>query len=125
MKNYLFILLIIAFQSHCNSQEIKLLKPKGTYLFDQNGCAGFQFNNENSLTFINEFDCSPFELRLKWIDDDTFIAIEKERTNDTFPPRVYVYRILISDDKKLVLKEFNTSWISTSKDEKITVQKVK
>ncbi|MES2543939.1 MAG: hypothetical protein V4548_03575 [Bacteroidota bacterium] len=117
------LLIIIVSQTNCFSQENKILKPKGIYLFSIESCAGFQFNNDDSLTFINEIGCSPFELRLKWIDENTFIAIEKERTEDKFPPRVYVYRILISDGKKLVLKEFDTSWDSTAKDGKITVYK--
>jgi hypothetical protein len=122
MRTILLILLITFFNSDCFSQS-KILKPSGTFLFKNKECAGYTFNSENSLTFINEFGCTPFELRLKWIDESTFIAIEKDRTEDKLPPRVYVYKILISNNNKLVLQEFNTSWNPTAKDEKITLYK--
>lgn len=59
-------------------------------------CAGLSFskNGKDAAMYSEIGQCQdPLWLRVKWLDDKTFILTEKVRTNTTFPPRNFLYRV--------------------------------
>ncbi len=112
MKLYIVLIACILGLLSVNAQTKKAAsqKPSGMYIMEGATCAGLKFNSDTSATFINEIGCSPWELRVKWIDDKKFFTVEKERTDPKLPPRVMIYEILSFDGKTLKLKEYWTGW---------------
>ena len=55
--------------------------------------------------------CTPdLNLRIKWISDNTFILIEKDKVNDTSPPRTYLYKIKSIKNNNATLVNMWTGW---------------
>lgn len=124
MKLYILLIACMLGGLAGNAQTKKAQKPLGMFIMDGASCAGLKFNSETSATFINEMGCSPWELRVKWIDDKKFFTVEKERKDPNLPPRVMIFEILSYDGKTLKLKEYWTGW-GDLKDEVVTYVKEK
>jgi|GEM_PF-4181846 len=120
----LLLCLLAIFPAMAQSKKANPQKPLGMFIMDGATCAGLKFNSENSATFINEIGCSPWELRIKWIDDKKFYTVEKERKDPNLPPRVMIFEILNYDGKTLKLKEYWTGW-GDLKDEVVVYRKEK
>ncbi|MCO8066098.1 hypothetical protein NI459_00300 [Acinetobacter schindleri] len=83
-------------------------------------CAGISLTKNAGLLSEGSSSCSvDLSTRVKWVDEDTFILIEKIKTNETSPPRVYLYNIKSIKGNKVVLSEIWTGWNSFP-DEEIT-----
>lgn len=55
--------------------------------------------------------CTPdLNMRIKWISDNTFILIEKDRVNDSSPPRTYLYEIKSIQNNNATLISIWTGW---------------
>ena len=122
MKNLVLIFLFLFFAQAAFSQSSA--KPSGRFVMTDANCAGMIFNNDTSITFINEFGCSPWELRAKWIDAKTFITVEKEKVQSNSPPRVSVYKIISFSGSTLKLRDFWVGW-GNLPDDTITMIKQK
>ncbi len=55
-------------------------------------------------------------LSVRWLDDKTFILIEKVRTNNISPPRRYLYKVQSVNQHYLKLTQIWTGW-GDSKDD--------
>lgn len=93
------------------------------FLMKNAKCAGMKFNKDDSITFINEIGCIPWELRATWLDNNTFVTVEKEKVQENCPPIVDVYKIISFDGKILKLKSYWTGW--EKQPEKIIILKKK
>lgn len=76
-------------------------------------CAGLSFskNGKDAAMYAEIGQCQdPLPLRVKWLDDKTFILIEKVRTNDISPPRTYLYRVKSYQKNGVELTDISTGW---------------
>jgi len=76
-------------------------------------CAGLSFskNGKDAAMYAEIGQCQdPLPLRVKWLDDKTFILIEKVRTNEISPPRTYLYRVHSFNLDHVKLTQIWTGW---------------
>jgi hypothetical protein len=76
-------------------------------------CAGLSFakNGKDAAMYAEIGQChDPLLLRVKWIDDKTFILIEKVRTNEISPPRSYLYTVQSINKHYLKLTQIWIGW---------------
>ncbi len=81
-------------------------------------CAGLSFakNGKDAAMYAEMGQCQdPLALRVRWLDDKTFILIEKVRTKNISPPRSYLYRVQSLNQHYVKLTEIWTGW-GDSKD---------
>lgn len=130
-KSISFIFLLFLFscdikpklKSHTIKQYSKLITGKYNLLNSKN--AGIEFVSSNIALWRNEFhNNDPDTLRIKWIDDETFLTIQMERNNNDCPPRVEVYKVESLKRNKLILVSIWTGW-GKAKDEKLIFKKNK
>ncbi len=82
-------------------------------------CAGLSFsrNGKDAAMYAELGQCQdPLQLRVKWLDDKTFILIEKVRLNETSPPRSFLYKVKSINQDCVQLTEIWTGW-GDSKDD--------
>lgn len=82
-------------------------------------CAGLSFskNGKDAAMYAELGQCQdPLHLRVRWLDDKTFILIEKVRLNETSPPRSFLYKIKSVNQDYVQLTEIWTGW-GDSKDD--------
>lgn len=82
-------------------------------------CAGLSFskNGKDAAMYAEIGQCQdPLPLRVKWLDDKTFILIEKVRTNNISPPRSYLYKVQSVNQHYVKLTQIWTGW-GDSKDD--------
>ncbi len=82
-------------------------------------CAGLSFskNGKDAAMYAELGQCQdPMPLRVRWLDDKTFILIEKVRLNETSPPRSYLYSVKSINQDYVQLTEIWTGW-GDSKDD--------
>ena len=82
-------------------------------------CAGLSFskNGKDAAMYAELGQCQdPLHLRVRWLDDKTFILIEKVRLNETSPPRSYLYKVKSINQDYVQLTEIWTGW-GDSKDD--------
>lgn len=85
-------------------------------------CAGISLKKESGL--YNELGNTPpcsidLFTRLKWVDDKTFMLIEKNKMDNVRPPRLYLYRVESIKGDKVFLIDIWTGWGDLS-DTKVT-----
>jgi len=76
-------------------------------------CAGLSFakNGKDVAMYAEMGQCQdPLPLRVKWLDDKTFILIEKVRINNISPPRTYLYRVKSYKKNGVDLTDIWTGW---------------
>ena len=122
MKKIIALVGILACCS-ANATDYKpLLKDKKLVMAGAK-CAGISLKKEAGLS--NEIGSSAgsctvdLETRVKWINTDTFMLVEKTPLNETSPPRVYIYQVKSLIGNKVTLREFWTGW-NNYKDEQIS-----
>lgn len=119
----IFILLSVMFVCGlANAADYKSQLNGKTLTMSGAQCAGISLKKNAGL--LNEIGNRPpceigLPTRLKWIDGATFALIEKERINDTSPPRVYLYKVKSLKGNQVVLTTIWTGW-NDFKDEDIT-----
>ena len=82
-------------------------------------CAGLSFskNGKDAAMYAELGQCQdPMPLRVRWLDDKTFILIEKVRLNETSPPRSYLYKVKSVNQHYVELTQIWTGW-GDSKDD--------
>ena len=82
-------------------------------------CAGLSFskNGKDAAMYAELGQCQdPMPLRVRWLDDKTFILIEKVRLNETSPPRSFLYKVKSINQDYVQLTEIWTGW-GDSKDD--------
>ena len=82
-------------------------------------CAGLSFskNGKDATMYAELGQCQdPLHLRVRWLDDKTFILIEKVRFNETSPPRSYLYKVKSINPDYVELIQIWTGW-GDSKDD--------
>ena len=82
-------------------------------------CAGLSFskNGKDAAMYAELGQCQdPLHLRVRWLDDKTFILIEKVRLNETSPPRSFLYKVKSINQDYVQLTEIWTGW-GDSKDD--------
>ena len=82
-------------------------------------CAGLSFskNGKDAAMYAELGQCQdPMPLRVRWLDDKTFILIEKVRLNETSPPRSFIYKVKSINQDYVQLTEIWTGW-GDSKDD--------
>ena len=82
-------------------------------------CAGLSFskNGKDAAMYAELGQCQdPMPLRVRWLDDKTFILIEKVRLNETSPPRSYLYKVKSINQDYVELIQIWTGW-GDSKDD--------
>ena len=82
-------------------------------------CAGLSFskNGKDAAMYAELGQCQdPMPLRVRWLDDKTFILIEKVRFNETSPPRSYLYKVKSINPDYVELIQIWTGW-GDSKDD--------
>lgn len=91
-------------------------KLNGKYILKGADYAGFDFIDNNTLTWTNEmFPMDPDTMRLKWISKDTFIGTFTGQKKDC-PPNIWINQVISYDGYKLVLKDIETG-LDNSKDD--------
>lgn len=110
MKKILFVLLALSCASVNAADFKKPLNGKDLILQGHN-CAGISLKNTSGLLGDGSGKCGvELATKLKWIDGDSFILIEKNRLNETSPPRTYLYKVKSVNGNKAVLTEIWTGW---------------
>ena len=82
-------------------------------------CAGLSFskNGKDAAMYAELGQCQdPLHLRVRWLDDKTFILIEKVRLNETSPPRSFLYKVKSINQDYVQLTKIWTGW-GDSKDD--------
>lgn len=82
-------------------------------------CAGLSFskNGKDAAMYAELGQCQdPLHLRVRWLDDNTFILIEKVRLNETSPPRSFLYKVKSVNQHYVELTQIWTGW-GDSKDD--------
>ena len=82
-------------------------------------CTGLSFskNGKDAAMYAELGQCQdPLHLRVRWLDDKTFILIEKVRLNETSPPRSYLYKVKSINPDYVELIQIWTGW-GDSKDD--------
>ena len=82
-------------------------------------CAGLSFskNGKDAAMYAELGQCQdPLHLRVRWLDDKTFILIEKVRLNETSPPRSFLYKVKSINQDYVELTWIWTGW-GDSKDD--------
>ncbi|MDH2020905.1 hypothetical protein N5J44_17275 [Acinetobacter ursingii] len=77
----------------------------------------FSKNGKDAAMYAELGQCQdPLHLRVRWLDDKTFILIEKVRLNETSPPRSFLYKVKSINQDYVQLTEIWTGW-GDSKDD--------
>ena len=82
-------------------------------------CAGLSFskNGKDAAMYAELGQCQdPLHLRVRWLDDKTFILIEKVRLNETSPPRSSLYKVKSINQDYVELTWIWTGWGDSEDD---------
>lgn len=103
-----------------NATDYKAILTGKTLVMDGANCAGISLKKNSGLSgeIGNAQACSvDLPARLRWVDESTFMLVEKNRTNESNPPRVYLYKVKSLKGDKVVLNELWTGWNNLPDDE--------
>ncbi|MGG9960033.1 hypothetical protein [Ferruginibacter sp. SUN106] len=83
----------------------------GRFILSQSNCAGFNFINNTTILWTNEIACDdPDTLKIRWLDNKTFMTKSTLRVNQSCPPKIDIYKVVSYDGKQLSLKAVATGW---------------
>ncbi|WP_153800812.1 hypothetical protein [Foetidibacter luteolus] len=89
----------------------------GRFVLAESGCAGLNFISHDLVLWTNEISCDdPDTLKIRWLNDSSFMTRNILRINKDCPPRVDIYNVVSFDGKQLILRDIWTGW-NDSKDE--------
>ncbi|OYU93010.1 MAG: hypothetical protein CFE21_22170 [Bacteroidetes bacterium B1(2017)] len=102
------------------------VKIIGRFFLKGANSAGFDFINSSTVLWTNEIAPSqPDTLKIRWLDNSTFMTRSTERINMDCPPLVSVYQVIFYDGQRLILREIWTGW-NEHEDERIEfIKKIK
>lgn len=84
---------------------------KGKFILKGADYAGFDFVDNQTITWTNEmFPMDPDTMRVKWIDERTFVATFTQKVNDDCPPANWIRKIESYDGYQLVIRNYWTGW---------------
>ncbi|OUY09184.1 hypothetical protein [Acinetobacter populi] len=76
-------------------------------------CAGLSFskNGKDAAMYAELGQCQdPLPLRVRWLDDKTFILIEKVRISNMSSPRSFLYKVKSINKDYVQLTQIWTGW---------------
>lgn len=83
----------------------------GRFILAQSNCAGFNFINNTTVLWTNEIACDdPDTLKIRWLDNTTFMTKTTVRIDQNCPPKIDIYKVVSFDGKHLGLKSAATGW---------------
>lgn len=83
----------------------------GHFVIAESNCAGFNFINHELVLWTNEIACfDPDTLKIRWLNDSTFMTRSTLRINEGCPPIVNIYKVISFDGNLLNLKSIWTGW---------------
>ena len=83
----------------------------GKYILDGADYAGFEFIDDKTISWTNEMlPMDPDTMRLKWIDEHTFVTTFTKNIEEGCPPRNWVRKVESYDGHKLVIRDYWTGW---------------
>lgn len=103
----------LSFLTNVTKQSANAETPKisGRFIMKGSNCAGFNFKDSKTVWWTNELSCSNHDiLKLRWIDNTTFMTRDSKQTNQTCPPLVNLYKVIKFDGKNLTIKSIWTGW---------------
>jgi len=86
-------------------------KISGRFIMKGANSAGFDFINSSTVLWTNEI--APFQpdtLKIRWLDNSTFMTRSTERINMDCPPLVWIYQVISFDGQHLIVKDIWTGW---------------
>ena len=94
--------------------------PKTDDNEEEKTCAGLTFLPDSKTALLHGAhdplcdDKTALKLNIKWLDNRTFILIEKEQDEErNCPPRTFLYKVASVTDTKVILEEIWTGWNAT------------
>ncbi|MCO6514297.1 MAG: hypothetical protein J6589_07510 [Snodgrassella sp.] len=84
--------------------------------FDGATCAGVSFSKDGAVANMYDEQVSncnlniPFLLRVKWLNDNTAILVEKVQKNKSAPPRVFVMQFQSLNGNRVTVKDVWVGW---------------
>lgn len=124
MKNAKILLIgvLSLFSVAANAADFKTQLSGKDLVMKGANCAGISLKKSSGLRgeMGNTPPCSmDLPARLKWINESTFMMVEKNKPNETSPPRVYLYKVKSIKGNQVVLTEVWTGWNDLPDDETI------
>ncbi len=104
----LFVPAIIAANAQSLSSELE-----GKRLVGKNSeFAGFEFKSKNTIVFYaEETGNTPIaEARVRWLSEDTFLAVEKGPETPGCSPKTWIYRAIKRSKETIIFHQFWTGW---------------
>ncbi len=86
-------------------------KISGRFILKGANSAGFDFINSSTVLWTNEI--APFQpdtLKIRWLDNSTFMTKSTERINLDCSPVVWIYQIISFDGQHLIVNNIWTGW---------------
>ncbi|HDG7211738.1 hypothetical protein [Acinetobacter nosocomialis] len=110
--NKLFLVGLVFIAGWTNAADYKTQLSGKNLIMSGANCAGISLKNNSGLSSERgNPECSVnLPARVKWLDESTFMLVEKNKPNETNPPRVYIYKVKSISGKKVVLSEIWTGW---------------
>ncbi|WP_151713474.1 hypothetical protein [Acinetobacter bereziniae] len=119
MKKYLLIGMLF-FSCATNAIDYKAALNGKKLVMSNASCAGISLKKDSGLSgeIGNTQSCKvDMPARLRWLNDNTFMLVEKNQTNEKSPPRVFLYQVKKIQGNKVVLSEIWTGWNNLPDDE--------
>lgn len=119
MKKYLLISMLL-FCSMASAIDYKTALNGKKLVMTNASCAGISLKKDSGLSseMGNTQSCKvDLPVRLRWLDESTFMLVEKNQINEKSPPRVFLYKVKKLQGNKVVLSEIWTGWNSFPDDE--------
>ncbi|WP_284078615.1 hypothetical protein [Acinetobacter nosocomialis] len=110
--NKLFLVGLVFIAGWANAADYKAQLSGKNLIMAGANCAGISLKNNSGLSSeMGNPECSVnLPARVKWLDESTFMLVEKNKPNETSPPRVFIYKVKSVNGKKVVLSEIWTGW---------------
>lgn len=86
-------------------------KLNGKFIMKGANNAGLNFISPTLVSWTNEIDWAyPDTLKLRWLDNVTFLTQDIKTVKENCPPRIWIYQVISFDGEHLFLNEIWTGW---------------
>jgi hypothetical protein len=119
MKKSILGIVLFLLMGSANATDYKTLLNGKTLYIKGGNCAGLSLA-KNSGLMGNQSPCKvDLPTKLRWLNNDLFMMVEKNQISESSPPRVFIYKIKSLKGNQIVLSEIWTGW-NNFPDEDIT-----
>lgn len=114
MKKLFFIALLLP--SLALATDFKQVVSGKKLTFVGTTCAGVSFSKDGSIANMYDEQVSncelntPFLLRVRWLNVNTAMLVEKVQQNKSAPPRVFVMQFQSLNGNKITVKDVWVGW---------------